>query len=99
METCKENRVRGGSSWADAMIRANYDSMNYAKTMIARVIERCELKQYGIEVFFSETDFLLVHNDRLLHKMNFETVEEYRCKGLYSFEREIEKQLGKFLII
>ena len=96
METCKVNRVRGGSSWADAMLRASSNNAEYAKIMINRVIQRCELEQYEIEVFFSEADFLLVCNDQLLLKMNFESVEEHRCKGLYSFEREIENQLGKF---
>lgn len=94
METNKENRIRGGSSFADAMIRAGFESHEYAKIMIGRVIRKYELEQYQIGVYFSGTDLLMVHNDRIFLKMSFDSIEEHRCKGLYSFEREIEKRLS-----
>lgn len=91
----KEKRIRGGSSYADAMYRFGASPEHYARRMTERIIE----KEWGIEspfrYFGSEGFFIISENDVPVIIKDYEFVEIHRCTAVHSFENWVQELVKK----
>ena len=79
-------RVKGGSSFADAMLRGNASSESYARIMMKRKLD----KEWGDEspyAYHSTKDFFIIARDGVpVMIRDFQFVEMKRSESVHAFE-------------
>lgn len=82
----RTTRIQGGSSFADAMLRGNASSENYARAMIGRKLE----KEWGEEspyTFHSMGEsFIIAREGVPVMIRDFQFVEMKRSESVHAFE-------------
>ena len=91
----KENRVHGGSSYADALYRFGASPEDYARRMTERIIEKewgedSPYRYFGAEAFFiiSENDVPVITKDNAF-------VVDNRGTAVQSFENWVQELVKK----
>ncbi|MBO1263982.1 hypothetical protein J3A84_02855 [Proteiniclasticum sp. SCR006] len=91
----KENRVHGGSSYADAMYRFGATSEHYARRMTERTIEKEWGKDSPYRYFGADTFFIISRNDVPMIIKDYAFVEMHRCTAVHSFENWVKELVRK----
>ena len=90
----RNERVTGGTSWADSIFRRQADSKSYARAMLTKFNRTIDLRDEKFDIFFSEDEFVILNGSGIRMRMRLEKVELYRMIGVHSFEECLEKQLN-----